>query len=53
MREFVPDGSNYDEMMSKARESFRKYRIRTNEAAAAKLLEAAKAKTHSRAQTRP
>jgi hypothetical protein len=28
MRKFVPDGSNYDEMMSKALESFRKYRIR-------------------------
>ncbi len=31
MREFVPDGTNFDDMMVKSRESFRKYRIRTNE----------------------
>jgi hypothetical protein len=49
MREFVPDGTNFDDMMVKARESFRKYRIRANEAAATS---AAKARTQARTQAR-
>ncbi len=49
MREFVPDGSNFDDMMVRARESFRKYRIRANEATAAS---AAKARTQARTQAR-
>ena len=35
MREFVPDGCDYEDCMEKTREAFRKYRTRANEEAAA------------------